>query len=300
MSADRPHLSIGEVLEVLRDEFPDVTVSKIRFLESQGLVTPERTPSGYRKFQTEDVERLRWILRQQKEHYLPLKIIKGRLGADGIDEESDAELDDGLTPEQRATEQRAPAQTEPDGESATAPKRAPTPSPATPGTGTTAGAGKRTSAKRGTRQTKLPISLDDNPSAEDLRRPLSGASFTRAELAKASGIEELTLKELEGYGLFPKPKQVGEDVFFDEEALEIARLAAGFFDSGLEARHLRMYRQIGEREAALFMQVALPYLKQRNPAARKKAQERVVELARLGRGLRTAMLRQALEGFLDD
>lgn len=77
--ADRSHLSIGEVLSLLRDEFPDVTISKIRFLESQGLVDPERTPSGYRKFYDHDVERLRWILRQQREHFLPLKVIRGRL-----------------------------------------------------------------------------------------------------------------------------------------------------------------------------------------------------------------------------
>ena len=75
----RAYLSIGDVLTLLRQEFPDVTISKIRFLESQGLVNPERTPSGYRKFYEPDVERLRWVLRQQREHFLPLKVIKGRL-----------------------------------------------------------------------------------------------------------------------------------------------------------------------------------------------------------------------------
>ena len=77
--SDRPYLSIGEVLALVKDEFPDVTISKIRFLESQGLIDPERTPSGYRKFYEADVDRLRWILRQQREHFLPLKVIKGRL-----------------------------------------------------------------------------------------------------------------------------------------------------------------------------------------------------------------------------
>ncbi|MCU1498679.1 MAG: MerR family regulatory protein, partial [Acidimicrobiales bacterium] len=75
------HLSIGEVLSLLQDEFPDVTISKIRFLESQGLIDPERTPSGYRKFYEYDIERLRWILVQQRENFLPLKVIKDRLGA---------------------------------------------------------------------------------------------------------------------------------------------------------------------------------------------------------------------------
>jgi len=79
----RSYLSIGDVLTLLRQEFPDVTISKIRFLESQGLVNPERTPSGYRKFYDQDVERLRWVLRQQREHFLPLKVIKGRLEQEG-------------------------------------------------------------------------------------------------------------------------------------------------------------------------------------------------------------------------
>ena len=79
MTAGRTYLSIGDVLTLLRQEFPDVTISKIRFLESQGLVNPERTPSGYRKFYDHDVERLKWVLSQQREHFLPLKVIKGRL-----------------------------------------------------------------------------------------------------------------------------------------------------------------------------------------------------------------------------
>jgi DNA-binding transcriptional MerR regulator len=83
---ERSHLSIGEVLSLLREEFPDVTISKIRFLESQGLVDPERTPSGYRKFYEQDVERLRWILRQQRENFLPLKVIRGRLSEDATSE----------------------------------------------------------------------------------------------------------------------------------------------------------------------------------------------------------------------
>jgi DNA-binding transcriptional MerR regulator len=76
---ERSYLSIGDVLSLLREEFPDITISKIRFLESRGLLIPERTPSGYRKFYEHDVDRLRWILRQQRENFLPLKVIKGRL-----------------------------------------------------------------------------------------------------------------------------------------------------------------------------------------------------------------------------
>ena len=92
--SSRTYLSIGDVLTLLREEFPDVTISKIRFLESQGLVNPERSPSGYRKFFDHDVERLRWVLRQQREHFLPLKVIRDRL-ADGELDEAGAERPNG-------------------------------------------------------------------------------------------------------------------------------------------------------------------------------------------------------------
>ena len=93
----RTYLSIGDVLTLLREEFPDVTISKIRFLESQGLVNPERSPSGYRKFFDHDVERLRWVLRQQREHFLPLKVIRDRLDAGDLGDEEGAEQPNGNT-----------------------------------------------------------------------------------------------------------------------------------------------------------------------------------------------------------
>ncbi len=74
-------MSIGEVLGELRPEFPDVTISKIRFLESEGLVEPARTPSGYRKFSHADVARLRYVLATQRDHYLPLRVIREHLDA---------------------------------------------------------------------------------------------------------------------------------------------------------------------------------------------------------------------------
>ncbi len=80
-AADNELMSIGTVLNVLREEFPEVTISKIRFLESEGLVEPRRTPSGYRKFSAEDVERLGRVLRMQRDHYLPLKVIREYLDA---------------------------------------------------------------------------------------------------------------------------------------------------------------------------------------------------------------------------
>jgi DNA-binding transcriptional MerR regulator len=80
-AADERAMSIGTVLLQLRDEFPEVTISKIRFLEAEGLVEPRRTPSGYRKFSSDDVERLAQVLRMQRDHYLPLKVIREHLDA---------------------------------------------------------------------------------------------------------------------------------------------------------------------------------------------------------------------------
>lgn len=76
---DSSPLSIGEVINLLRDDFPDVSVSKIRFLESQGLIDPGRSDSGYRQFDQQDLARLKFILQQQRDHFLPLKVIKSKL-----------------------------------------------------------------------------------------------------------------------------------------------------------------------------------------------------------------------------
>ena len=84
----RAYLSIGEVLSKLRADFPDITISKIRFLESEGLIEPQRTPSGYRKFTATDLDRLRYVLLLQRDQYLPLRVIKENLEA----------LDRGLEP----------------------------------------------------------------------------------------------------------------------------------------------------------------------------------------------------------
>ena len=89
-------MNIGQVLDHLRGDFPGVTISKIRFLEDQGLIKPERTQSGYRKFSGEDVDRLRYILRMQRDHYLPHKVIGEHL--DAIDRGLEPPAIDGVVP----------------------------------------------------------------------------------------------------------------------------------------------------------------------------------------------------------
>jgi len=267
---DRAYLSIGEVLALLRPEFSDLTISKIRFLESQGLLDPERTPSGYRKFYEPDVERLRWILRQQREQYLPLKVIKGRLGVDEDEPGHVSEPPVAVADEPGDGRDRARG----DGEAA-----APAPAPA-----------PQMMPTRPPAPVPSPVADAVNP----LQVVHTGVSMTLEELSTACGLSPAELGELERYGLLAG-RPVGGTVYFDEEALIVANLAAGFMRFGVEARHLRMYKTAAEREAGFFEQLVMPMLKQRNPRARRQAVDTLVELGKLGQGLRAAMLRMALK-----
>jgi hypothetical protein len=123
---------------------------------------------------------------------------------------------------------------------------------------------------------------------------LSGVNLTGEELAGASGLSEDELGDLARYGLIVG-RSVGDAIYYDEEALTVARLAAGFRRFGIEARHLRMYRTAADREASFFEQIVMPLLKQRNPVARRRAVDTLAELARLGQGLRGSLLRSALK-----
>jgi DNA-binding transcriptional MerR regulator len=236
------HLSIGEVLSLLQDEFPDITISKIRFLESQGLLEPERTPSGYRKFYPHDIERLRWILRQQRDHFLPLRVIKDKLEADAAAE----------APPPRPADE--PVEKEP------APR----------------------------------VTPDD---VVDHGGPLDAAptavSLTLKELAAAAGLDVKVVIELQQYGLL-SATTLGASDYYDGDALAAAKLAAGFRDYGVEARHLRMFRTAADREASVYEQMILPVVAQKNPAARRRAMDNLEALARLGEQMHRTQLRQAL------
>ena len=282
MSPREPdHLSIGEVLTELHDEFPDITISKIRFLESQGLVNPERTPSGYRKFYAHDLARLRWILHQQKEHFLPLKVIKERL--DALPPGDEALL---LDPAPAAGD--PPISTPPE---ASVPVAASEPAPV--------------ATRRQPPSRRAPAFAPTIPAEtlDDDRDPATNtgdALHTSRELATATGLDEAQIVELQGYGLITPAREVDGAAEYDDDALEIARIAAGFFGRGVESRHLRMYRTFAEREAVLFGQVLMPYVRQRNPEARVRLQEELIELSTLGRRLRTALLREAVRESLSE
>ena len=466
MSA-RSYLSIGDVLTLLRQEFEDITISKIRFLESQGLVNPERTPSGYRKFYEHDVERLRWVLRQQREHFLPLKVIKDRL--DDGSGAPDAERKGAPDAERKGAPTAEPARAvgpEPDtaavdesragdpvlvghrltagsegrpsavgahpagdgplslvgegsalpgigsggefadeppvpvragvggpagrsspkparsagsagsaGSARRDPERAPVlellddgassgsvtspgdgangadegpvagkgagtatsgssgasgpvltgtgspragstgPSPASAGP---AGAGAkdpgsapepdpaarpapphRASKSRGKAGGRAPSgSATSRPAAAGPPSGAGGTNLSAEELSAASGLDLTVVRELQEFGLLAPSTMAGVE-YFDEEALAVAMVAAGFTRFGIEPRHLRLYKNAAEREAGFVEQVVLPLVRQRNPEARARAHETAEELALLGQQLRGSLLRTALGNLLN-
>jgi DNA-binding transcriptional MerR regulator len=269
------YLSIGEVLALLHDEFPDVTISKIRFLESQGLIDPERTPSGYRKFYDGDVERLRFILHEQKEHFLPLKVIKDRLdsGEPGIDDNGSGGTDSD------DSEQGL-------GEAADG---APVEGPAADGPGDEGSASAPA-------EERVPIWMVRTPPAPAAPRAVSTYSFEEA--ATAAGLSAEELREVERFGLVIG-RVVAGDTLYDEHAVVAARVAGQFLRFGIEPRHLRLYRNAADREAGLIEQVIMPWVKQRNPQARAQARTSLEELARLGAELHEAILRQSLRPYIE-
>ncbi len=261
------HHSIGEVLALLQEEFPDVTISKIRFLEKEGLIDPERTPSGYRKFYDDDVACLRWILRQQRENYLPLKVIRERITSGAWQEEPN-EPQPAPTPSSPPTlvavdpvAEQAPPVVAPAPVAAEAP-------------------------------TERPMRA-----VEALDTGMTGVSLTTEELAASADLDVDTITELARYGLLAG-RQVGSAVLYDDEALVVARLAAAFLRQGVEPRHLRMYKMSADREAGFLEQLASPMVRQRDPAARRQAFELVGELCSLGDQLRASLLRRSLRDQL--
>jgi len=146
------------------------------------------------------------------------------------------------------------------------------------------------------RTTRAPRATED-PGAHAPVVALSGTSMTMEELAAASGLSVDATSELESYGLIGS-RVVGGVAYYDEDALTVARLAAGFAEFGVEARHLRLHKHAADREAGFIEQIVLPLLRQRNPESRQRAQETTAELSRLGQALRAVLLRTALRDVL--
>lgn len=295
------YLSIGEVLGLLLEEFPDVTISKIRFLESQGLIDPERTPSGYRKFYDTDVELLRVILREQRENYLPLRVIKDRLDSGAIDPSGELPKPDGRQAHDGVPVTGHTGHTGTD-DAGTAPTGTdqPTDQPGADHTGEVdvpdaAVAAHPAARSAAHREPAEPAPSDHTPATPQL---LPGVVLDRDELRAMVGLTASQLDELERYGIIAGRGSGGNTVFGDD-AVEIAKIAVQFLQAGVDARHLRGWRTAAEREASLFEQLITPRLRQRNPEARAEAVASLRHLDDLGGRLRSALMRTALRHHID-
>jgi DNA-binding transcriptional MerR regulator len=300
-TAERPYLSIGEVLGLLLEEFPDITISKIRYLESQGLIVPERTASGYRKFYDEDVERLRYVLTEQKDNFLPLRVIKNRLDTPpaGIERSEPLRSEPQRSEPQRseprgiknvlsAQEMAAQDIVELDSDEDTT---------VIPDT-------KTHPASRAPKA--FPI-VTDRQNQNAARRPAlpdpsdavgRPATYSRAELLELSGLDEAILKDLESFHLVTA-RQVGNLGLFDEHDLAVAEVARGFAEAGFDVRHLKAWKISAEREAGLFEQRVLPVLRRRSPESRQESNNLLDDLGDLGGRLRAILVARAVAPLRD-
>jgi DNA-binding transcriptional MerR regulator len=281
-ASERPYLSIGEVLGLLLEEFPHVTISKIRFLESQGLIVPERTASGYRKFYEDDVDRLKYILREQKEKFLPLRVIKDRLDTppDGIERETPRGIKNVVLPEPPSADD-VPSDTTVE----------PASHDAKPSKGHPAARVIKAVPSIADKAPKRPAPPDPS---DAVGRP---ATYSREEILTLSGLDADGLVELERYGMVAAH---GGQGLYDEHDLAIAEVAKGFADAGIDIRHLKAWKTSAEREAGLFEQRVLPVLRRRSPESRMESNDLLDDLSDLGSRLRAILLARALGSLRDN
>jgi len=257
--------SIGEVLAMLVEEFPDVTISKIRFLESQGLIAPERTAAGYRKFTDAEIERLRFVLREQRENYLPLRVIRDRLENDESesvlrpDDTSDPSMPRGL---------RVPSRSHPAARAADI---------------DSTGSFVRPAARAAVAAVSEPVSTT-NPVARRL---------TRDDVQAQLGIDASLMSAIEASGIV-KTMTMGDLVLYHPRDLDVLRAAVELINLGIEARHLKGWRLAAERELDVFEQLLPP--KVRREAKHSAAQSLIDTLVDVGGRLRTGILRNRLHG----
>lgn len=216
-----PLLSIGQVLARLTPDFPELSNSKLRFLEEQGLVSPARTKSGYRKFSGDDLERLRLILSMQRDHYFPLKVIRAYL----------VEVDAGR-------------------------------SPVFPGSGQSVG----------------------SPSIHPSVRRLS-----RNELIREAGATPMLFNDAVSASLILPAESYAEDV------VSLLRILVELQRSGIEPRHLRGFRASVEREVGLIESALSAVAKRNDAAGRARVADRSLEIAAQLEGVRSSLVRSALD-----
>ena len=258
----RAYRSIGEVLSLLEDEHPDLTISKIRFLESQGLIAPQRTPSGYRKFFEADIERLNWVLIQQRDHFLPLKEIKRRLASGAVARAAPRAGSEAVsaTPSLFTTRQRTGAGDDADAVAAA--------------------------------ETAPDGSVSLTPAG--LARAVGIDAEHIAELQRL-GIIVPVAGRVDGDGEAEADDDAADPVF-DHDALLTARTAAALADHGIPARNLRMFKVAADREAGIYEQLLGPLIAR---GETDRLRNELAEIVELTEQLRRLLLQRTLRTHLD-
>ena len=252
----RGHRSIGEVLSLLAQEHPDLTISKIRFLESQGLISPQRTPSGYRKFFDSDVEQLNWILVQQRDHFLPLKEIKRRLAAGDVPASALRSAVPGSDP-----------------------------SPGMPSLFASRHRDEGEDADSEAAEEAATTSVVGSVS-------LTAAELAHAAGTDPDHIAELQRLGI----IAPVRGRSGTEATFDHEALLIVRTAAALAAHGIPARNLRMFKLAADREADVYEQVLAALMARNDTLKLRAELTQIVELTEsLRRLLLRRLLRPHLD-----
>lgn len=276
---ERGYLSIGDALAMLLEEFPDITISKIRFLESQGLIAPERTSAGYRMFKPVEVEKLRIILREQQEHFLPLRVIKDRLDDETSDisrellRAADAEESIRNHPSHRGLPPRGDrSRSEPDraGEQ-------------TPGDGRGADTFDQVNQTFLEEQRRIARAHADLTS-----------SLERADLESGLGVPRDLIPALEAADML-RGHEVGDTTFYDEREVEIVRLASALVGLGIDIRHVKTWKTVVDRIVDLFGQRTAPMFRQKSGNTRTEAEALLDELGSTGEMLLGVLLRREIE-----
>jgi len=254
--------SIGQVLASLKPDFPEISISKIRFLETAGLLTPERAPSGYRRYSASDVERLRYVLSVQRNHYLPLKVIREHLDL----------MDRGRTPPAVDALRPVAAADAPTGSGAAPAEPETTAAPPVDAPSPAASAGEPAGGA---------------PAAAPPAPPRLPLRLSREDLLEASGLTEAALADLERTQIVT-PKRGSSH--YGREALTLAIAAKRMGEYGIDGRHLRAFKLSADREVGLVEQAIAPHV--RRAGGNKDVSGEVTQLVI---SFHAALIRTAME-----
>ena len=305
---------------MLKEEHADVTISKIRFFESQGLIEPERTPSGYRKFYDDDIARLRWILVQQRDNFLPLKVIKRRMDDPSFDPTAEGSADEpaegslheptlfGRRDEDGPAEPAA-VQSRLVPEAAPAETASPDPEPIVVQEPEPATEPEAESMAEPEPEPEVEPEPDPGPEAvevppapaisagDPLDVPAGSVSLTPLELAESAGVDLGLIADLDRLGLI-QVVAASEGPAYDHEALVVTRAAGVFMARGVEPRHLRMFRVAADRQSGILEHLVGAKLR-KGGESQRVARAELNELVQLGETIQRSVLRRSFGSQLD-